>query len=593
MRTGARCEGFRGKDKAQVSKLLLIIQSILPSSSRSRYSALDMSFLFRFLPIALAYALGSTHADSIPDDVTGKRKVVHIVLDGLTARALDSLLADNRLPILAYIKSKGVFTDNARIDYDSSQTLPSHISMFTGLTVEQHGFKEDKDPGTSKAINGLNNIFDLVSDAKLGRTCLFAAKDKFNFFKRSTWNIDHYDYNKDGEDTVSAFKAEMEGDDPCVYSFVHFRQPDKTGHADGPDDKEYRQAVQDADEFVGDVLDILANGNMMDNTAVIVATDHGFEVDGNHSDKTDKNVYTVPFFVMGPHVEAGSNLYEMNLESYADPGNTRPNNDATKQPIRTRHSGVLAADFLGVGANVGPLATSNQLLNVNSGESSDSPTKTPTAAPPSSDTPTTVPTVMPTQAPTTPLSPAVPTVITEAPTAAPSTVVPTVTTGAPTPTPQIPSIQSFEAIGMTYINEKRKAKAYGSRRMILNIINRFRKARQGLLRFDLSAGRIDEIAKIEVALACTKGSGNGVSFFKTIESNWDQNTVTWEAAPGKDYKIGSISGLQTGETYTTTLIGGKRLVDENGILSILVTTRSRKNSLFDNGKLIVTYSEPL
>mmetsp|Transcript_4712 Transcript_4712/g.10222 ORF Transcript_4712/g.10222 Transcript_4712/m.10222 type:complete len:537 (-) Transcript_4712:1244-2854(-) len=529
-----------------------------------------LSFVF----VSLAFVLASVDGEgSIPDDASGNRKVVHVVIDGLTARTLDSLLAANDLPNLAFIKEQGAFTDNARIDFDSSQTLPSHVSMFTGLTVEEHGNKEDKDPGNSRAINGLENIFDLVNDANM-RSCFFGSKDKFEFFERSSWAIDHYDYNKNGEDTVSAFKTQMDAKVPCVYSFVHFREPDKAGHSDGPDDKEYVQAVKKADGFVGQVRSILESRNMMADTAIIVVTDHGFEIDGNHSDRTDENVYTVPFFVMGPHVKAGANLYELNQGRYADPGNTRPSNNAAKQPIRTQLSGVLAADFLGIGSNNGPLATSNQLLKVGSGDLVSFPTMAPTTVALSTDAPTVMPTM---------------------PTAPPTEATATPTTSVPTMSPQTtPAVQSFEAIAMTYISERRKAKAFGRRRMMLNLQRRFRKSKQGLLQFDLSSGRIEEMTKIEIALTCTKSSSSGgISFFKTLESNWNQKTVTWKTAPGRDTNIGSlpVPKVLAGETYTTTLVGGKDIVDSNGLVSLRVSTRSRIGSKFVDGKLIVTYGE--
>lgn len=275
---------------------------------------------------------------------------------------------------------------------------------------------------------------------------------------------------------------------------------------------------------------------------------------------------------MGPHVKAGANLYELNQGRYADPGNTRPSNNAVKQPIRTHLSGVLAADFLGIGANNGPLATSNQLLKVDSGDVFGSPTMVPTVD---------APTAMPTMA-----SPS-----TDAPTKATATP----TTSVPTMSPQTtPAVQSFEAIAMTYISERRKAKAYGRRRMMLNLQRRFRKSKQGLLQFDLGSERIEEITKIEIALTCTKSSDSGViSFFKTLETNWNQKTVTWRTAPRRDRNIGSfpVPKVLAGETYTTTLVGGKDVVDSNGLVNLRVFTRSRVGSKFVDGKLIVTYGE--
>lgn len=240
---------------------------------------MSVLLLSSFLVLLSQLLASCVRADSIPDDPSNNRRVLHIVLDGLTVRSVDSLLSDGRLPNLAKLKADGASTDNARIDYDSSQTLPTHVSMFTGMNVEDHGVKDDKDPGTSKSINDLENIFDLVSDANIGDTCFFGSKDKFEFFERSSWSISFFEYNKDGDDTIKAVSDKMRSRDPCRYAFVHFREPDKAGHADGPDDKEYHRAVELADDYVGEILEIYENLGMLDQTAIILTTDHGFEVD--------------------------------------------------------------------------------------------------------------------------------------------------------------------------------------------------------------------------------------------------------------------------------------------------------------------------
>ena len=265
----------------------------------------------------------------------------------------------------------------------------------------------------------------------------------------------------------------------------------------------------------------------------------------NHNDFDDPNVFTVPFFVSGPHVQRGSDLYELNIDGpYENPGKSRPRNNAIKQPIRVNLAGMLAADFLGVGARTGPLSVNKQNLKVSRS-----------------------------------------TIFAPAPTTAP--------TAAPSPTnpdDKISQILYFYATGMTYINERRRQKTYGSRKVLI-VSRRFRRSKQGLLKFNVSlGGPIDEIARVELLLDCTKSANSGIELFTTDSATWEQKFVTWRDAPRKVSRVGAIdSPLYAGATYSVLLDGGKNLVDADGLISLRVSTKSSRGSRFENGKLLVTY----
>lgn len=112
--------------------------------------------------------------------------VVHVVADGLRP---DHMLD---YPNFAYLKSHGVGTGNARNQLLSSQTLPNHISMFTGLSVSEHGHIEDGD--SKEKLTSFVNIFDLVK-AVGGTNAFYGAKEKFETFQKQ-WQIDNYVFTK-------------------------------------------------------------------------------------------------------------------------------------------------------------------------------------------------------------------------------------------------------------------------------------------------------------------------------------------------------------------------------------------------------------
>ncbi|MCG3219857.1 MAG: alkaline phosphatase family protein [Candidatus Heimdallarchaeota archaeon] len=67
------------------------------------------------------------------------------------------------------------------------------------------------------------------------------------------------------------------------YLRVHLTQPDQEGHGYGDDSVEYKNAMIECDDAVGLILDELENANILDETLVIVGTDHGMYDTGHNA----------------------------------------------------------------------------------------------------------------------------------------------------------------------------------------------------------------------------------------------------------------------------------------------------------------------
>lgn len=295
-------------------------------------------------------------SSNIPDHVA---HVIHIVVDGLRPDYMNG-------PNFDRLKSKGACTLNARHDWASSQTLPNHIGMFTGLTVAEHGYFEDADNG-GKLINpatgeGFENIFDLVKDAG-GTTAFYGSKEKFALFDRS-WSIDTFVFQKRGMVLVPMFLEDM-NKQTYNYAFLHVRNPDRAGHKDsgGATAPGYSAEVAEADSYLGQVFHLIENNpELLDNAAIVLTADHGFADTGNHADKDLLENNRIPFCTYGPGVVPGADLIDLNSPEnggvVVDPGTSRGQEGG--QIIRNSYSGVLAADWLGFRPNTG--AFSNQFL---------------------------------------------------------------------------------------------------------------------------------------------------------------------------------------------------------------------------------------
>ena len=278
--------------------------------------------------------------------------VIHITVDGLRPDYMNG-------PNFDRLKSEGACTLNGRSDLASTKTLPNHIGMFTGLTVADHDYSANEDSGY-KLVDangqGYENIFDLVKETG-GTTAIYTSKRKFAILNRS-WSVDKFVLLDRISSVVESF---MEGMIAEMYSFsfLHIESPDKAGHDDddGASHWRYRNAVADADAYLGQVFDLIENNiKLRDNTAIILTADHGFQDRGSHLNNELLENYRVPFCTFGPGVMAGADLIELNSHLnggvIVDPGLSRGSGRA----IRNSYAGVLAASWLGLRPRSEPLS---------------------------------------------------------------------------------------------------------------------------------------------------------------------------------------------------------------------------------------------
>jgi len=206
-------------------------------------------------------------------------------------------------------------------------------------------------------------VFDVVHDHGLS-TGEFASKSKFSLFATS-WNavngasdtnipdngrnkIDVYVNNSDTAALVNTLVTNM-SNQPLNYAFLHLADPDATGHSYGWDitpGSEYSDAVKTMDSRLGRLFDLIdGDARFTGCTAIILTADHG-GAGYDHSDATLRADYTVPFYVWGPGVMAGADLYALNPASRLDPSANRPGYSASMQPIRNGEAANVALKLL-------------------------------------------------------------------------------------------------------------------------------------------------------------------------------------------------------------------------------------------------------
>jgi hypothetical protein len=338
---------------------------------------------------AKAFAGGTwtyTLNPALPIDVAVSH-VVQISLDGLGAKYLEAYVANSpaQFPNFVRLMRESAFTMNARCDYDISETVPNHASMFTGRPVRQpagegdtihHGY-DNNFPTALETLHNSGNtsvpykssMFDVAHD--YGRTTAFyAGKVRLAICERSYNETNGApdavptagDNGKDKIDFASVLDisgaaisnevnmivTDLTGQAPKHYNFIHIAEPDLTGHSQNWGTPNWSNAVRMVDAQLGRIIDAIdANPLLLNQTALIVTADHGGGgvMRNGHTEAYHITNYTVPFFLRAPGIPGGSDLYAL-FTNRGNPGTNRTDYSTRPQPIRNSDGSNLALSLL-------------------------------------------------------------------------------------------------------------------------------------------------------------------------------------------------------------------------------------------------------
>ena len=283
----------------------------------------------------------------IPD--TGKN-VVLIIIDTLRADHLSCYgYSRETSPEMDSLARNGTVWLNAVSQ--APWTLPSHASIWTGLSVKAHG---------TNHIGGIEG-FDMKLDTRLpslpsevqgsgyqtsGFTNFVLLSEEFGF----NIGFDHYDCEGSGtrtaEDTFDAFLAwlDNQAEEKNFFSVIHVydvhlpyapvppydtafsaqgqRRIDGWEIADdgrilNPDDRDHLVSMYDGeilyvDDQIRRLLSEMRSRGLAENTVIIITSDHGeefFEHGGvGHGHALFQEQLHVPLIISGPGIEAGKEV---------------------------------------------------------------------------------------------------------------------------------------------------------------------------------------------------------------------------------------------------------------------------------------------
>lgn len=252
------------------------------------------------------------------------RRVLIVSIDGL--RPDVALRAD--MPVLRRIMKQGSYTFWA-VTTDVAITLPSHVSMLTGVPPQLHQITWNTDlvPENSPEAPAYPTLFELAKQSGY-TTAVVAGKSKFKILLKPG-TVD-WSFVASAMDTQVADQAIgiIERSSPQVL-FVHFPFTDAAGHRYGWGADLQLEAIENADKQLGRVLAALDQAKLLEKTLVIVTADHGGS--GFSHGGLDPRSRHIPWVAMGPGVNAN---YDMNRR--------------TDVAVRIEDTFATACDYLGL-----------------------------------------------------------------------------------------------------------------------------------------------------------------------------------------------------------------------------------------------------
>jgi predicted AlkP superfamily pyrophosphatase or phosphodiesterase len=270
---------------------------------------LALSFLWVVVVASPAYAPAQT-TRPIP-------QIDHVLIISIDGLRPDVLLRAEA-PRMHQLCHEGTFTFWAR-STPASITLPTHVSMLTGVTPEKHAILWNGDlPLSQPVYPTAPTIFELAHRA--GRTtAMVVGKSKFTVLdKPATIDfkfIPRVAKAEDAEVTSNAVRILRQHKPELM--FVHLPSVDTVGHASGWGTPEQLAAVAGADACVGQILDTLSQADLKARTLIILTADHGGA--GRTHGAEDPRSRSIPWIAVGPGVRKDFDLTllaELNVDVY-------------------------------------------------------------------------------------------------------------------------------------------------------------------------------------------------------------------------------------------------------------------------------------
>jgi predicted AlkP superfamily pyrophosphatase or phosphodiesterase len=175
-----------------------------------------------------------------------------------------------------------------------TETMPQHATMLTGVLANKHGVTSNLCYRQVPAeLTVYHDLYPAVKTAHIVTKTHFVGKPIFG----GITNIVNVFYASDTitipqvTDKVIALINQWRHED--FFIFLHFREPDVTGHIYGDTSPRYTAAIKQNDVQLGRIIDALEDNRILDQTSIYVLSDHGFGKPGPRLHSGTPNTFIV------------------------------------------------------------------------------------------------------------------------------------------------------------------------------------------------------------------------------------------------------------------------------------------------------------
>lgn len=225
------------------------------------------------------------------------KKVLLVSIDGLRADAVANTEFGRYL-----LKNSAYSLTSTTVE--PSLTLPCHMSMFYGVSPQEHGLLTNSATPTESLKDGITET--LANHQKSSAIFYDWEPIKFVAKESTTTRSTYLDSNTYpfSETVTMTGDACMEHllDSPTDFTFLYLGFPDENGHTYGWLSNEYYQALNESFSVVQQAIESINK----DDYTIIITADHGGH-DKTHGTTMYEDM-TIPMFIIGENYTPGTNL---------------------------------------------------------------------------------------------------------------------------------------------------------------------------------------------------------------------------------------------------------------------------------------------
>ncbi len=264
---------------------------------------------------------------SVLDAGSGAQHVVAVVFDGVNTNLVADAIATGEVPTLASLIARGTGLRHGIVSSFPTVTLPNHLTAFTGVHPGRHGIINNEFLDFDSTHVNLLEFSTMVRTNDWVSGDIETVHEAVHRWKPLSFTSASYEYAERGADwsTFGEFRAgrrppyataqvaantstnwayeaseryrfisridessligaigqwagESQTGHPLpTLQLVNLSATDDAGHEVGPHGALARAALIDCDRRLGRLLDAIAAAGVLDQTAVVVISDHGME----------------------------------------------------------------------------------------------------------------------------------------------------------------------------------------------------------------------------------------------------------------------------------------------------------------------------